>query len=304
MYLIYCFKNFLRLIKRQKGINILTFFSMATSLLILSIFLLVFQAMEVKITTLLTDSPLFIFLKDDLTQPEKENLINFLNSDAGVKEVKFISSAKAKSIVSQRIKGLDSIWQDLQFDLPTSIQITLKKEIFFNQNSKGTDLKSKLIRTLEKLPTVSEVIYGESEVKQLQQTLGQIKMVGLALGSVIVLSIIFIIINTIGLMISTQGEKIAIQTLVGATHSFVRIPFIFLSLFLGSASSVFSLGILKLVHYLLLENGGLHLWDSFLYGTFLWNSPFLPVELIVSVLVVGLGSGVTGGYLATRQYLK
>ena len=111
----------------------------------------------------------------------------------------------------------------------------------------------------------------------------------------------FIMSNTIKLATFGRREEIAIMKMVGATNSFIRLPFVVEGLALGMMGGAIAF----------LAEGGLYnlvtgrIVNS-VAGTLLNVIPFRDVALQVFIvfMAVGILVGVFGGVNAIRNYLK
>ena len=128
-----------------------------------------------------------------------------------------------------------------------------------------------------------------------------VSVVSLVLIVMLVFVSVFIMSNTIKLATFGRREEIAIMKMVGATNSFIRLPFIIEGLALGIMGGCLAF---------LAEWGVYQLLTGKLVGTltgsFITVVPFSSVALTVFVLYVGTGImvGVFGGINAIRNYLK
>jgi cell division transport system permease protein len=111
------------------------------------------------------------------------------------------------------------------------------------------------------------------------------------------LTVLFIIVNTIRLAVTSRAEEIEIMRLVGASDAFIRWPFIFEGALVGLLGALVTLIILGAAAAPL---------SSLMLGFF----RVLPLEfgtlvrdVAVLVLVTGLGLGVVGSYVSVRSYL-
>ena len=128
-----------------------------------------------------------------------------------------------------------------------------------------------------------------------------VSVVSLVLIVILVFVSVFIMSNTIKLATFTRREEIAIMRMVGATNSFIRMPFIIEGLILGILGG----GLAFLAVWGLYEAVCSHLLDGVVGGlisvvpfsTIMW--PMLAVFLGVGIIV-----GVFGGNIAIRNYLK
>ena len=115
---------------------------------------------------------------------------------------------------------------------------------------------------------------------------------------------IFLISNTVAVGISVRKEEIGIMKLIGATNTFVRLPFILEGILIGLVGAAIPLTVLyflynQAVQYILTKFSVL---QDFMNGLLPVNQVFqilLPVGLIL-----GMGIGFVGSLFTIRKHLK
>lgn len=111
----------------------------------------------------------------------------------------------------------------------------------------------------------------------------------------------FIMSNTIKLATFSRKEEIGIMKMVGASNSFIRLPFVIEGLILGILGAVLAFFAEWGVYNLLTEK-----LVSSLTGEFINVVPFesMMMPILVFYLAVGILVGAFGGVNAIRNYLK
>ena len=133
-----------------------------------------------------------------------------------------------------------------------------------------------------------------------------VSVVSLVLTIILVFVSVFIMSNTIKLTTFGRREEIAIMKMVGATNSFIRLPFIVEGLVLGLLGG----GLAFLAEwglYTLITNRVMGtVSNSILTDSFFTLIPFKVVALPVLIAFLGISVfvGVFGGVNAIRNYLK
>ena len=153
---------------------------------------------------------------------------------------------------------------------------------------------------IKKIAAAAEVDYGQEWLQRFSAFIGMLKLVGLCIGSFLLLATIFIISNTIKLTIYSRREEIEIMKLVGATNLSIRIPFFLEGITHGLLASLLSLSILyggykALVHKLIVD-----------YSLFLGplQLTFLPPQLMAALVLLGIALGIFGCAFSMGRFLK
>mgnify|MGYP001025987211 CR=1 FL=1 len=211
------------------------------------------------------------------------------------KKVTLVSKEEALARLKEGLKTQAGLLDDLRENpLPPSFEIELKEE-----HTNPEDLQA-FIGGVKKIAASAEVDYGQEWLQRFSAFIGMLKLVGLCIGSFLLLATIFIISNTIKLTIYSRREEIEIMKLVGATNRSIRIPFFLEGIAQGLLASLLSLGILyggyrALVHKLIVD-----------YSLFLGplQLTFLPPQLMAALVLLGIALGIFGCAFSMGRFLK
>ncbi|PIC62678.1 cell division protein FtsX [Sporosarcina sp. P13] len=165
-------------------------------------------------------------------------------------------------------------------------------------NPKETATLAKEISTYE---YIYDVEYGEGKVEKLFNVLKVGRNVGLALILALLFTAMFLISNTIRLTIIARRTEIDIMKLVGATDSFVRIPFMLEGVWLGILGAIVPMVVITTSYAQLYS-----LWDSRLQNQLfklLDPTPFL-FQLNFLLVFVAVFIGVWGSFMSVRKFLR
>ena len=133
-----------------------------------------------------------------------------------------------------------------------------------------------------------------------------VSAVSLVLTVILVFVSVFIMSNTIKLTTFGRREEIAIMKMVGATNSFIRLPFVIEGLVLGVLGGGLAFlaewGLYSLITGRVMGT----VTGSLLTESFVRLIPFktLALPVLIAYLAIGVFVGVFGGVNAIRNYLK
>ena len=156
--------------------------------------------------------------------------------------------------------------------------------------------------TMNQIEQLKPMIESISSSGNIAKTLTELRnAVLLAGGWVIVLLLLvslFIIANTIKLTVYNRRLEIGIMKSVGATNSFIRIPFVVEGMVLGLIAGGLAFGITYFVYS--------RLTGMFSFSTFTNLIPFekLVWKLAAGFFGIGILTGATGSILSMNRYLK
>lgn len=206
----------LRRAKFSSFVSIVTIF---VSLVIIGLFVVFIFNVNLILNQIRSRMELELFIDNSFTNEQIEKLRSEILNVAGVDSVRYISKALAADIFKQEV-GQD-IFEILDDNpLPPSFQVRLKPEF---QSSLKIEKISSQLTTLE---GIEEVLYRRDIIAILERYFRLFLMMSLGVGLMLAIGSIFLIYNTIKLIIFSRRSVIDIMKLVGATRAFIRRPFI------------------------------------------------------------------------------
>lgn len=229
------------------------------------------------------------FVEDTYTDEQTAALQSSLESIANVGHVEFLS--KEQSLQKLEDSLPEAIFESLQGEnnpLQDSYIVTFEDLEKFDAT----------LLQIEKLDGIDTVSYSGD----LAETLTRVRQIVLTVGGwvigILLLVSLFIISNTIKLTVYSRRLEIYIMKSVGATNSFIRLPFVVEGMVLGLISGGLSYGILYYIYD--------RLTATFTFGPMLGLVSFSRVWwiLLVGFLTAGLLTGVLGSAISIGKYLK
>ncbi|MEG0471892.1 MAG: permease-like cell division protein FtsX [Solibacillus sp.] len=160
---------------------------------------------------------------------------------------------------------------------------------------------AEVAKKIERLEHIQEVKYGEGKIERLFNFLDIARNVGLVLIVGLLFTAMFLISNTIRITIIARKEEIEIMKLVGATNSFVRIPFVLEGMWLGLIGSLIPIITVTIAYYKIYE-----LVAPKLKGELFQLLQVGPLMLQVNGLIalIGILIGIWGSFMSVRKFLK
>ncbi len=276
--------------------NSITIATIAVSLFLFGGTLLGLQNVDATIAGAGNALDITAYLKDS---SKKESITKFrkaLRTNPHVAHINFISKEKALELFKNDLGSRSGFLDGLENDnpLPASLEITLRS----HQSSKG-DVE-KLIKYIESRPIVDQVVYGSVWVDKARNALRIFRFIGVVILLIVMGIVIFLITNTIKIVIHSRQDEIEVMQLVGASDNFVRVPFILGGLFQGLIGSAIGLGMLQLGFSFL----NYQLQNSVIFGIALPHLFLLDIPLVAAILVLGMFIGSVGSFLALGKFMN
>lgn len=213
---------------REKWINVLTILTIAVGLMILGGFILVTLNMDSTLKRWSKGFGLVVYVEEDLSLEEEGLLREFFKKDPDVAEVKYISKEHALEELKRTLGTMTSILEGFEENpLPSSFELKLKREALdpVRIEQKASQIKQ--------MSGVEDVQYGEKWLSSLNTMSKGMKIVGMLLGTIIFIAISFATYSTIKILFYRRIDEIETLKLLGATRSFIRLPFLLEGLFIG-----------------------------------------------------------------------
>ncbi len=240
-----------------------------------------------------------IYFKQDVSEEKIFQIKSELERSAEINSVDYVSRDQALEDFKRTNADEPVIIQSLQEigDNPLLASLVIRAK-----NQADYQSVADMIGGSEFSPDISRINYGKNKeiISKLNSIIKTIRRSGAALGIIFSAVSILIIFNTVRMTIYTQRKEIEVKRLVGASNSFIRLPFIFEGVLYGLAATVFSMIILFVTLKFLTP----------------YISSVIPTEnltrfygshfLLIFALQAGLGIllGIASSWIAMRKYLK
>jgi cell division transport system permease protein len=167
--------------------------------------------------------------------------------------------------------------------------------------AKDPQTTADVAKEIEKLENVYTVKYGEGKVEKLFSVLNIGRNVGLVFIFGLLFTAMFLISNTIRITIVARRDEIEIMRLVGATNSFIRIPFVLEGIFIGLIGAIIPIAVVSAVYYKLYEA-----LETRLQGEMFQLVKVGPLLTDINFILLGVGVfiGMWGSFMSVRKFLK
>lgn len=278
-------------VRRNGFMSFASISTVAVSLMVLGIFLLIFLNTNNLAQHLESQVQVSVYMQDDANNEELEAVHAKLEKIEGVVKVTAITKAAALERFKERLgdqqKLLDSLGGDNPFPNSFDVQVESPDDI------------KRITEEIDKLPKVETARFGQEVVEHLFYLTKVLRFGGIALVVFLAMGTLFIISNTIRLTVFARREEVIIMKYVGATDWFIRWPFLLEGMSLGFLGAVAANIVLNISYSSLL---------STIHATlaFLPLLPYSPLMIYVSIflLLAGTAIGALGSYISLRKYLR
>jgi cell division transport system permease protein len=225
------------------------------------------------------------FLEDGLSREDVSSLTNKISKIEGVSNIRYISKDEAYQSFKRTLGKDKDMLEALKVNpLPASLEIDI-------------DPAYKTINQLQKISSkialfsgVEDVSFGKKWIEKVDKIIKVLLLADFIFGIILLISSVLLVTMTVRLNVEARRDHIDIMRLVGATDSFIKVPFIIEGLLTSLISSIVSAGVIYGALYLL-------------------SVKFKDISgdintITVAIFVLGLLIGIIGSKIAVDKYLK
>ena len=260
-------------------------------LLIVGSFSILAYNLDVMVDNLNKTSEIMVYVDSSLSDAEARSIGTIINQLDNVQKSVFVSREEAlDNFISDHdnnaaFNGVQS--QDLRL----RYVVTLEDNALMEQ----TDNLLKNIPGVAKTNAAYELAQGFTTIQSV------LNVVSIALIATLLVVSLLIISNTIKLAMYDRKDEIAIMKMVGATNSFIRLPFIVEGFTLGMIGAILAFGLEWVLYDALVER--VNTVDALRLFTFVPFTGDLMVPMLMTFGAAGLFVGIVGSWTSIRKFM-
>ncbi len=243
-----------------------------------------------------SENEMVVFLNDGLAEPAAVEVGVKIKAHENVNTMEYVSSVQAleqqKESLGENADLLEGLDENL---LPAKYVVSVKDIAQFAKTAKELGQ----IEGVMSVSAATDIATTLSDLGRLVSTFGIAMIAALGLISVV------IVVNTIKATIFNRRKEINIMRYVGATNTFIRIPFVVEGMILGAISAGLAFGCIALgyngvLEYIVNDRSG---WlQSAFQNVILFEQIALPLG--IAFISAGVFIGVFGSLISMRKYAK
>jgi len=268
--------------RRARMASLISIFTIAFLLILIAIFGILSININRLISTLHAQIDIQVFISNTLDDGEIADLAARIKSTEGVAKVEFVSKdAAAREFQKEFGETLFTILEENP--LPSAFNVTLKEKYL---SAGGI---TKVAQLIEKERGVDEVVYHSQTLSILTKYARIAKAVNVVLIVFVMVGSLFVVSNTIRLIIVARKDIIETMKLVGATRAFIMRPLLIEGMIQGilggCAAFVFVYLVIKAV------------------ASQVPNLIYVPIDMLSLLIVTGCVLGFFGSAVAIKKFL-
>jgi cell division transport system permease protein len=260
--------------------------TVAVTIVMLGTFLYVRETLTSFGEGILKQIEIAVYLNDGVTDDQAKSLAAAFAADDRIVVAHYVP----------RAEGLREMRQRLGSDFDTSLLTANPLPNAYRVQVRNADDVPAVAASIAKLPGVAKVDFAADTVTKLLRAADVVGRVGLGMIALLVLTAAIIIANTIRLTVFARRREIAIMQLVGATGTYIRMPFIAEGIIAGVAGALIAIGVLAL-------------GQTELVPKIAATLQFIPfhvddLRLAGELLAVGAAVGLIASWFSVGRYLR
>lgn len=299
--------NFKHLVKEgientwfNKVMSFASFCILMVGLLICGLAALFIKDIQIVIGNVENENMAIIYMLQDTTKERVQEVFESLQNYENVTDVIHVTKEEALQIMVDKMsyaaEDVDQIFNGLDGNefMPDSFKMTIV------DLSKINDV-SAYLNEIEGVETVYVPTDFANQLKKVERV---VEVIGLTILVALISVCLIIITNTTRASVFTRSKEISIMKYVGATNSFIRIPFFVEGAFIGLLAAFAAWGLSWLaydaLYKIIVQNGDLQalgVYDLLHFGDVKWI--VLAVYCVASVLVSAIGN-----IMSLRKHVK
>ena len=287
----YFVKETYKSIRRNGFMSFASISTVAVSLLVLGMFLMIFLNTNNLAQYLENQVQISVYMQDSATDKELASVKDKLTKMPGVVKVTQVNKQQALERFKKRLGDQEQLLNSLgkENPFPNSFEVQVD----------NPDRIKVLTPQIGQLPKVETAKFGQEVVEHLFQLIKILRLGGIVLVVFLAMATLFIISNTIRLTVFARRKEVIIMKYVGATDWFIRWPFLLEGMTLGFFGAVVAFVLINSIYASLLDR--IHATLAFL--PLLPTSPLL-LYVDLFLLAAGTGIGALGSYISLRKFLR
>ncbi len=286
-------KRALQDIRQNLLLNAVTISTIALSILIVSAAVLFFLNTTDILESWRRGIRIMVYLDDELDKAQRQAIENRITTIYGVQAAEFISKETALDRLRAQMRRQSSILDGLERNpLPDAFEVRMIPTA--RTWEKAEDVAGKL----EALAGVADVEYGQRWVERFVTLFNLFRLTSYAMGGLFFIASVFIVGNTVRLILYSRRQEVEIMRLVGATERFILAPFYFQSMIQGALGGISGL-VALLMMFMLIQSK-----IQAVSVTGLVTLQFLSPSLLAAIVAASTLVGWLGCHLSLKQYLK
>ena len=260
--------------------------TVAITIVLLGTFLYVKDAANAFGTGILSKIEVAVYLRDDVDDRKAAAIGDLLARDERVIGATYVP----------KDQGLLQMRERLGSDFDTTLLVSNPLPNAFRVRVRDANDVPAVAESIGKIDGVAKVDFAAETITKLLRVADVLGRIGLAMIGLLILTAAIIIANTIRLTVFARRREIEIMQLVGATGTYIRMPFIAEGMLAGVAGAVVAIAILAIARLELVPR----------ISAVVAFIPLPTSDALIAGELLGVGAavGLVAAWLSVGRYLR
>ena len=278
---------------RNKGMYFTSILAITAMMLILGLFFVAFVNVNLFAASIEKDyNVIQIYLKEGNKQEVNDAVKASLEGMDGVDQVTYVSKDEALQTLKQRWGENGYLLDNLPKNpLPDSYTVYVEDK----------DAANNLAEAAPTIEGVDDVVYYRDTIEKLAEISRFIELGSIIAMAFLVIVSIIIVANTIKLTVFNREKEIGIMKYLGATDWFVRAPFVWGGIIVGTISALIATGLTHVIYTKIIDLVGTDI--ARIISVSMVPADYLTKNLLIIFLCLGISIGVCGSIISIRRFL-
>ncbi|HJB74111.1 MAG TPA: permease-like cell division protein FtsX [Candidatus Eubacterium faecale] len=290
----YLFKEGFRNTWSNRMMSIASICVLMSCLVLIGCASMIFLNIESLLGRIEEENVVMVYIQDDTSDADITAMDTQLKGLDNVKEVEFVPKEDAwADQLSTMEEAQAQFFTEISSDipLPDAFKVTVDDLTYFDQT----------VSQIEQLDHIDTIRENKDLAEKLVTIRHGVEVISIVIVAVLLAISVFIISNTIKLTVYSRRLEISIMKSVGATNSFVRLPFVVEGMILGIISGVISLGLVWAFYEF-----AIHQFSDLLSSLQLdaLNFADYALPMLGIFIAIGIVTGVGGALISMGRYLN
>ncbi len=278
---------------RNKGMYFTSVLAITAMMLILGLFFVAFVNVNLFAASIEKDYDVVqVYMSEGNEESVTKEIGEKLENTEGVESVKYVTKAEALESLKKRWGENGYLLDNLpENPLPDSYMVYVKDK----------DAANSLAETAPAIEGVDDVSYYQDTIEKLAKASHFIEMGSLIAMAFLVIVSIIIVANTIKLTVFNREKEIGIMKYLGATDWFVRAPFKWGGIIVGTVSAFLAAGLTHIIYTKIVEIIGYDI--ARIMAVSVVPAGYLTKNILIIFLCLGISIGACGSIISIRRFL-
>jgi cell division transport system permease protein len=279
-------------VKENFSVTLSGIITTSVSLVLIGIFLLIYQNIIHLSQLYFQKSHYSVFFEPELSKALQQEAIQKIEGVWGVYDTKLITPEQA---IEDLLEGFGEARKLLDkvelIDIPGIIEFSLNR---------SEPLNKKELAKINTIQGVKEIVFGRETKDQIETFFTISNFIGIFLVGLLIVSVIFIIKNSVQIATQIKEKEISVYRLLGASKWFIRLPYILEGIFISVVSYFAALGVIYFLYQFVIAG---ITYNEATYQI-IHLTVFFPIEQLLILWMFFIALGILSSILATNNIIR